>query len=75
MENIKVTDTEFNAFVKAYIKAREEDRTTFYFEENEYLTDFAKYYIEYIGNALKTKINERKKIQIYKRNIRTIKNK
>ncbi len=45
--------TNFTLFKKAYKIALKEDKETFIFEGKEFLTNYAKYVIEYLETQLK----------------------
>ncbi len=48
MKKIEFTEEEFNTFKKEYNKALDNKDASFKFKGNEYVTDFAKYLIEYL---------------------------
>lgn len=55
MESIEFNLPKLEALREAYNYARENDIKVFKFEENDLLTDYAKYLIQYLDSELKPK--------------------
>jgi len=61
-KTVQFTKQSVKSFIKEYNKARKSSATEFIFEDNEYLTDYAYYLIEYfiIEKSVKGKFNKDK---------------
>ena len=53
MNKLEWTIKQFLAFKKAYSVALNQDYDSFFFEDNEFLTSYAKYLIEYLEPQFK----------------------